>query len=372
MFLGFSLSKKLIYISVFFLISLFTSILLFSGNNSASLDSDNKNIVEEIDTEDESFIKKIIPQESPVTSAILFAGNLENKLSGIFRGTNASSALGGPDDSSIALETAGNALVAQGSVLAIIPASAESYISDGDILTYEVELGDSLESIANDFGISVDTLLGVNSLPKGTRLKAGDKLSVLPVDGVRHTVKSGDTIKSIASKYNADEARIIAFNDLLDDGKIVTGQTLTIPGGEYHVPISTKYAPAKDPSSESLPNITGYYGRPSNGRVTFGAHRFNAVDIGGHEWCNTPLYASAAGTVITADAQGWNGGYGKYIKISHDNGTITLYAHAAQLLIGEGVKVKKGQTIALMGSTGNATGCHVHFEVRGAKNPFAI
>lgn len=320
--------------------------------------------------EDESFIKKIIPQESPVTSAILFAGNLENRISGIFRGENTNSALGGPEDSLVNLETVGNALVAQGSVLAIIPASADNSGSDGNILTYEVEAGDSLESIADDFGISVDTLLSANNLPKGTKLKIGDKISVLPVDGVRHTVKSGDTIKSISIKYNADEARIIAFNDLPDDGKIVVGQTLTIPGGEFHVPISIKYAPAKNPSSESLPNIIGYYGRPSNGRITFGAHRFNAVDIGGHEWCNTPLYASAAGTVITADAQGWNGGYGKYIKISHDNGTITLYAHASQLLVSEGQSVKKGQTIALMGSTGNATGCHVHFEVRGARNPF--
>lgn len=346
------------------------SILFFSGNDSASLDSDNKKIVEEIDMEDDSFIKKIIPQESPVTSAILFAGNLENKISGVFRGTNAGNALGGPEESGISLETAGNALVAQGSVLAIISASAESYVSDGNILTYEVEAGDSLESIVADFGISVDTLLSANNLPKSTRLKVGDKLSVLPIDGVRHTVKSGDTIRSIAIKYNADEARIIAFNDLPDDGRIVSGQTLTIPGGEYHVPISTKYAPSKNTSSEDLPNITGYYGRPSNGRKTFGLHRFNAVDIGGREWCNTPLYASAAGTIITADAQGWNGGYGKYIKISHDNGTITLYAHASQILIGEGQKVKKGQTIALMGSTGNTTGCHVHFEVRGAKNPF--
>ncbi|MDP3764710.1 MAG: M23 family metallopeptidase [bacterium] len=348
------------------------SILFFSGNDSASLDSANKNIVEEIDTEDESFIKKIIPQESPVTSAILFAGNLESKISGIFRGTNSNGALGGPDESlnSVSLETVGNALVAQGSVLAIIPASAEGSLSDGNILTYEVESGDSLESIADDFGISVATLLSANNLPRGTKLKIGDKLSVLPVDGVRHTVKSGDTIKSIAIKYNADEARILAFNDLPDDGKIVSGQILTIPGGEYHVPISAKYAPAKNPPAESLPNLTGYYGYPSNGRKTFGLHRFNAVDIGGREWCNTPLYASAAGTIITADAQGWNGGYGKYIKIAHDNNTITLYAHASQLLISEGQFATKGQTIALMGSTGNTTGCHVHFEVRGARNPF--
>lgn len=338
------------------------------------MDSDSKKIVEEVNTADENFIKKSLLPESPVASVVLFAGNLENRISGIFQSAGAGQdlAAGGPDEANYkSLETAGNALVAQGPVLAIIPAGGSNSFSDGNILTYEVEAGDSLKSIADDFGVSVDTLLSANNLPRGTKLKAGDKISILPVDGVRHTVKSGDTIKSIAFKYNADETRIMAYNDLPDDGKIVVGQVLTIPGGEYHVPISPKYAPINSLPVQDLPNITGYYGRPANGRLTFGLHRYNAVDIGGHEWCNTPLYAAAAGTIITADAQGWNGGYGRYIKIAHDNGTITLYAHSSQLLVNEGQFVNKGQTIALMGSTGRATGCHVHFEVRGARNPFA-
>lgn len=374
-FYSFSLTKKLAGALAFFIFLFLASAWFFGSNDSAVLDSDSKKIVEEVNTDDENFIKKSLLPESPVASVVLFAGNLENRISGVFRsaGAGPNSSLGGPDENlnSSGLETAGNALVAQEPVLAIIPASGDSSFSDGNILTYEVEAGDSLQSIADDFGVSVETLLSANNLPKGTKLKVGDKISILPVDGVRHTVKSGDTVKSIAAKYNADEARIIAYNGLSDSGKIAAGQVLTIPGGEYHVPISPKYAPTNNIPTQNLPNITGYYGRPANGRLTFGLHKYNAVDIGGREWCNTPLYAAAAGTIITADAQGWNGGYGKYIKIAHDNGTITLYAHSSQLLANEGQFVNKGQTIALMGSTGRATGCHVHFEVRGARNPFA-
>ena len=84
----------------------------------------------------------------------------------------------------------------------------------------------------------------------------------------------------------------------------------------------------------------------------------------------TPIYAAAGGTVIIAKTGGWNTGYGNYVVISHGNGTQTLYAHTKANLVTVGQMVKQGQTIALMGSTGKSTGSHVHFEIRGAKNPF--
>lgn len=303
---------------------------------------------------------------------MLFADSLENRLGSVFRpaSAGASNISGGPEDdsgSTSRLETVeGSALVAQAPVLTIIPAGNNN--NSSSILTYEIGPGDSLQSIASDFGVSVDTLMSVNGIPAGTKLKVGDNISILPIDGVRHMVKSGDSIQSIAKKYNADPDRIIAFNDLPDNGYIKPGDVLIIPGGEI---INPKYGPEKIIPTQDLPNLAGYYGLPSGGRITQGLHPFNAVDIGGRDWCNTPIYASASGTVITAKTQGWNGGYGKYIKITHNNGTITLYAHASQLLISEGQIVSKGQTIALMGSTGHTTGCHVHFEVRGARNPLA-
>lgn len=376
LFLSFSLPQQLLSAAVVFVILGLGFFWILSGDNSIALDVSDKEIVEEIDAPN-SFLNKVLPSESPVVSAMLFASNLESRISDVFRGTRNSrmaSVLGGPEEASDVnqLETAaGSALVAQDSVLAIIPASGSFSFEEGNILTYEVEAGDGLESIADDFGVSVETLINANNLPKNTKLKPGDKISILPVDGVKHTVKSGDTIQGLALKYKASADRIIAFNGLPDNGYIKPGEILVIPDGEFHVPISPRVAPTQTLPAKSLPILTGYYGLPSGGRVTYGLHRYNAVDIGGKNWCNTPLYAAAAGTVITSDAQGWNGGYGKYIKISHPNGTITLYAHASQLLAAMGQTVAKGQTIALMGSTGRSTGCHVHFEVRGARNPLA-
>lgn len=369
------MTKKILIGFAVFVFLIFTSAIFAFSENDLELDSANKEIVEEFDSSEKSLIKNALTDQSPVASVILFAGSLENRIAGALgiKGKIAST-LGGPDEDSDLnkLETAaGNSLVAQNSVLSIIPASGTVSFDEENYLAYEIEDGDTLESIAEDFGVSVSTLLNANGLPKNTKLKTGDRLAILPVDGVKHTVKSGDTIASIALKYKADAERILAFNDIPDDALIKPGDVLIIPGGEFHVPLSAKVAPTETPSPKSLPNLIGYYGLPSGGRITFGLHRFNAIDIGGRDWCNTPIYASADGTVITADSQGWNGGYGRYIKIAHNNGTITLYAHESQLLVSEGQFVNKGQTIGLMGSTGNATGCHVHFEVRGARNPLA-
>ena len=86
----------------------------------------------------------------------------------------------------------------------------------------------------------------------------------------------------------------------------------------------------------------------------------------------TPIYAAANGTVIVAKDNGaWNGGYGNYVVISHPNGTETLYAHMSKVLTCAGASVCQGDTIGLVGMTGEATGNHLHFEVRGAANPFA-
>ena len=88
----------------------------------------------------------------------------------------------------------------------------------------------------------------------------------------------------------------------------------------------------------------------------------------------TSVYAAAEGLVIEAGNIGWNNGYGGYIKIKHPNKTYTAYAHLNKILVDEGKYVSQGAKIGLMGNTGNThgpTGCHLHFEVRGAKNPFA-
>jgi murein DD-endopeptidase MepM/ murein hydrolase activator NlpD len=108
---------------------------------------------------------------------------------------------------------------------------------------------------------------------------------------------------------------------------------------------------------------------PTDG-LNFGKlHPRNAVDIANS--CGTDVLASADGLVIEIKSTGWNGGYGKYIKIEHLNNIKTLYAHLSKTNVSLGQKVKQGEKIGEVGQSGEATGCHLHFEVLGAKNPFA-
>lgn len=233
-------------------------------------------------------------------------------------------------------------------------------------ITYEVQSGDTLSQIAEKFEIGVNTLLWANNLPSIHSIVIGQKLKILPIDGVFHTIKKGDTVSSIASKYKGDMEEIIAFNDLPADGFLVKGETIIVPDGK--MPLPTNYTSSQQRYIASLPYYAGYYLMPTTGFNWKRLHPHNAVDIANA--CGTPILAAASGTVAISDGVGWNGGYGKYIRISHSNGTATLYAHNSQNLVSAGEWVEQGQTIALIGTTGRSTGCHVHFEVRGARNPF--
>lgn len=235
-----------------------------------------------------------------------------------------------------------------------------------EIIKYVVNSGDNASSIAASFGITVNTLLWANKLNARSIIRPGNELIILPVSGVSHKIKSGDTILSIAKKYKAEANRIIEFNALPADGAITAGDVLIIPDGEIYIPVSV-YVSAPNYSG-SLKTIDGYFIAPTTGRNWGRLHPNNAVDIANS--CGTPIYAAAAGSVTISDAVGWNGGYGIYIKIRHPNGIDTLYSHNSRNLVSVGEFVEQGQLIALMGTTGRSTGCHVHFEVRGAKNPF--
>jgi murein DD-endopeptidase MepM/ murein hydrolase activator NlpD len=106
----------------------------------------------------------------------------------------------------------------------------------------------------------------------------------------------------------------------------------------------------------------------AGGKKTQGIHGYNGIDIGAP--VGTPIYASADGEVIISRSGGWNGGYGNYVVIRHSNGTQTLYSHNSKNAVAVGDTVKQGDIIGFIGATGKATGPHLHFEIRGAKNPF--
>lgn len=233
------------------------------------------------------------------------------------------------------------------------------------ILTYTVQAGDIPGLVAHSFGINVNSLLWANNLRDGDIIRPGDKLIILPINGVRIKIKSGNTVQGLAKKYKGEVDEIIAFNDLSEDGALTAGQYLIIPGGEMPRAVQPTYYAPKYASSYQR---AGWLIMPTSGRVWGRLHGYNAVDIA--NTCGTAVYAAAAGTVSKAKGYGWNGGYGKYVKISHGRGLATLYAHLSRLAVSGGQTVKQGQFIGYMGSTGRSTGCHLHFEVHGAKNPF--
>jgi len=278
------------------------------------------------------------------------------------------------NDSGVSLATSGDsALMAYGGpagTLADVVAAPQS----DTISVYVVRPGDTLSVIADMFNVSVNTIVWANNLSGPRNVHVGQTLVILPITGVKRVIVKGDTLKSIANKYDADANEIAQFNGLDPESALVVGTTIIIPGGELGTTIPAK-KPAvsgggKAPASSAAPASGGYFTNPLPGaRVTQGIHGHNGVDFGSPR--GTPIRAAAKGTVIISRNSGWNGGYGNYVVIKHANGTQTLYAHMTNAIVSVGQEVTSGQVIGYVGNTGKSTGTHLHFEVRGAKNPFA-
>lgn len=244
--------------------------------------------------------------------------------------------------------------------------------SNNQISVYTVRSGDTLAEIAEMFDVTVNTILWANDMTKGSSLKVGQSLVILPISGVMHTVAKGDTLNTIAKKYKGDIDEIASFNDLKVSDKLAIGDKIMIPDGDASSairPATSGAGTSKLIPGSSGPSYEGYYMKPFiGGHKTQGIHGYNGVDYGMP--VGTPLYASAAGTVIIAKNSGYNGGYGDYVVIQHGNGTQTVYGHMSSVSVAPGQKLVQGQLIGYSGNTGKSTGPHLHFEIRGAKNPF--
>ena len=233
------------------------------------------------------------------------------------------------------------------------------------IVEYEVQPGDSLLKIANDFGISLNTLLWANNLSSSSVIILGKKLTILPVSGVVHHVVAGETVSQITRKYKADIGEIVSFNELSGEADIFIGDILVIPDG---------IMPSTKPTYSEIPLASSYFILPTKGRISQGLHWYNAIDFANE--CGSPIYAAAAGEVLKV-RYGYNNGAGNYMTILHPNGVVTMYGHISASLVNAGDQVSQGQIIALIGGkpgtpgAGKSTGCHLHFGVQGARNPFA-
>lgn len=252
-----------------------------------------------------------------------------------------------------------------------------------EILDYEVEAGETLSQIADKFNISLETIKWANNLQSIHSVKPGQILKILPVSGVAHTVKDGDSLESVAKKYSASSQAIVdfPFNDLPDDFKLKIGQVLIVPDG---VPPETKIPPKPKPQPKYLASgqTSPTFNAPGGGNfiwptTTSGISQYFAWYHAGLDLPNNSapaIVASDGGTVVTA---GWpdNYGYGNRVVIDHGNGYQTLYAHLSNIYVSNGEKVSRGQSIGQMGTTGRSTGIHLHFEIRYkgiAVNPLAI
>ncbi len=239
------------------------------------------------------------------------------------------------------------------------------------IIDYTVVKGDTLWSISKKFDVKMNLIISTNNLTEISRLSIGQVLKI-PIsnldisqaegydlksktEDVIYYVKKGDSLWSIARDYNVKLDAIISANHLLDASKISVGQRLLIPQtSEARNKIINFIWPVQG-------RITSNYGiRTFNGRQEF----HSGIDIGAPSGTN--ILAAESGTVAFS---GYMRGYGNVIILSHENGYSTVYAHNSVNLVKKGQYVTKGSIIAKVGMTGNATGPHLHFEIRSSGKP---
>lgn len=252
----------------------------------------------------------------------------------------------------------------------------------GDIIIHIVSEGETLSSIAERYGLQVETILWENDLTVKDKIKPGKELKILPLDGIRHKVTRGETIFSIGKKYGLEGSQVqvvvdYPFNEFLNDEtfELVVGQHLLVPDGVKKTkatPVPRKTVAANYTADAGSVSATGSFIWPASGRVTQG-YRFyhKAVDIASKG--GGAILASDSGIVTVAS---WldNYGYGNRVVIDHGNGYQTLYAHLSAVQVKVGQRVNRGDVLGQMGNTGRSTGTHLHFEIRqggSLMNPFS-
>ncbi|NIT03354.1 peptidoglycan DD-metalloendopeptidase family protein [Candidatus Saccharibacteria bacterium] len=236
-----------------------------------------------------------------------------------------------------------------------------------EIINYQVQSGDTVSTIAEKFGVSTDTIRWENNLTSIEAIKPGQALKILPVTGIAHKVSHGDTIYSIAKRYDIGPQGIVdwPYNSFANDETfaLAVGQTLIVPDGV--MPKAKPWQPreylAEVPQAGTVTG-TGQFVWPAGGNIGQGFRWYHkGIDISNK--AAPGIVAADGGTVVVA---GWPSpwAYGNRVLIDHGNGFATLYAHLSRIHVSAGQRVGQGQVIGQMGSTGRSTGVHLHFEIR--------
>ncbi len=280
-----------------------------------------------------------------------------------------------------------------------------------DYKEHKVVEGETVQSIAEIYAVSVNTVLFENNLNPDDIIQPGKSLFVpCLTNAAKHTVRKGETLTGISQYHEVEIEKIMEFNTLENAEAIKEGDLLIIPGSARVIELiedqlaskeaeqarkaaeaaaqkklaAAQKAPkksissTKSTSSSSSKSSTptkivkkGYYILPVGGTVNYrrGIHANNGIDISGNGGAS--VLAAASGTVVKA-ACGWNGGYGCVVEVKHSNGTKSRYAHlrSGSIAVRSGQKVGQGKRLGSVGSTGRSSGNHLHFEVHGARNPY--
>jgi murein DD-endopeptidase MepM/ murein hydrolase activator NlpD len=232
------------------------------------------------------------------------------------------------------------------------------------VITHQIQSGETLESIAKNYNVSVDSLRYVNNLSSQDDIAPGQNLTILPISGVLHEVKNGETLQSIADAWKVPVQAIVDVNWLDEPYAVQIGQKLVIPGAEIPKPTPTPDSRSSTRNlADSAPAVkgSGMFIWPVPGQVTqYFSYYHNGIDIG-NRGKSAPIVAAGSGVVTFAGW--WNGGGGNSVWIDHGNGYVTMYAHMSKIMAAVGQRVTQGTQIGITGETGRAFGIHLHFMV---------
>ncbi len=238
---------------------------------------------------------------------------------------------------------------------------------DVDVNIYEIEPGLHYWKIANENEIDIDTIMGCNPFLNSLNAWVGEKIVSINKKGVLHYIQDDEQLPILEKLYNVDASEIRDNNIINIFSKLRKGDIVFIPNAKPRVVTKKMYVQLKKRKLFKVPTNGWVAGRPFGWRM-HPIHKVIKFHKGIDMKCpkNTPIFAAADGEVVYT---GWGNGYGKMIKIKHENGYLTLYAHCSKIYVRIGDKIKDRQVIGRVGDTGLTTCAHLHFEVRTNGKP---